>query len=47
MQVAHRKKAAIENSDEELSKIKKDTFKSYVDKQIDIVAFNYLRDLAR
>ena len=42
-----KEKAAIEKSDEEISKMKKETFKSYVDKKIDVVAFHYLRDLAR
>ena len=38
---------SFEKTDEEISRMKKDTFKSYVDKKIDLAAFEYLQKLAK
>ena len=38
--------ASIDKTDVEISMMKKDTFKNYVDKKVDAAAFEYLKKLA-
>ena len=38
-----KEKLAIEKSDEEISSMKKETFKTYIDKKTKVVAFEYLK----
>ena len=42
-----KEKLAIEKSDEEILSMKKETFKTYIDKKTQVVAFEYLTKLSR
>ena len=42
-----KEKLAIEKSDEEISSMKKETFKAYMDKKTHVAAFEYLKKMSR
>ena len=42
-----KEKLAIDKSDEEISSMKKETFKTYIDKKTKVVAFEYLKKISR